>query len=94
MYRLFQRYVVLFVIAKQYLYGTVKTIAISSHIYNMVLFIFTFFHVNILLDEISLDYVAIFHGQLGLRMLFILLILLEGDLFLRDLFFVITLLEC
>lgn len=84
----------LLVISKQYLYGTVKAIAISSHIDNMALFLFAFFHANILLDEISLDYIAIFHGWLGLRMLFILLILLEGDLFLRDLLFVIALLEC
>ncbi len=94
MYWLFQWHVVLLVIAKQYLYGTVKTIAIPSHIDDMALFLFAFFHVNILLVEISLDWIAIFHGRLGLRMLFILLILLEGDLFFRDLLFVIALLEC
>jgi hypothetical protein len=80
MYRLFQRYVVFLVIAKQYLYGTVKTIAISNNIDNMALFLFTFFHANILFYEISLDWIAIFHDRFGLRMFFILLILLEGDL--------------
>jgi hypothetical protein len=60
----------------------------------MALFLFAFLHANILLDEISLDWIAIFHGHLGLRMIFILLILLEGDLSLRDLLFVIALLEC
>ena len=84
----------LFVIAKQYLYGTVKTIAISSHIDHVALFLFVFFHTNILLDEISLECIAIFDCRLGLRMLFILLILLEGDLFCRDLLFFTALLEC
>ena len=83
-----------FIVAKQYLYDSVKTIAISSHIDNIALFLFVFFHTNILLDEISLNYIAIFNGWLGLRMFFILLILLEGDLFCRDLLFVIALLEC
>ncbi len=93
-YYLYQWNVVLLVIAKHYLYGTVKKIAISSHIDNMALFLFAFIHANILLDEISLDCIAILVAGLVWGMFFNLLIRLEDDLFLRNLFFVIALLEC
>ncbi len=64
MYHLFQWHVVLLVIAKRYLYGTVQAITISSNINDIVMFLFAFFHTNILLYEISLDLNAIINGQI------------------------------
>jgi hypothetical protein len=60
----------------------------------MALFLLALFQTNILLYEILLDCIAIFHDWLSLKILFSLMILLEGELFFRDLLFVIALLEC
>jgi hypothetical protein len=46
------------------LYGTVQAITISSNINDIVMFLFAFFHTNILLYEISLDLNAIINGQI------------------------------